>query len=256
MEGGFAVDARVAVVTGASQGLGRAIAVALGREGFHVVAAARGVTGAEQTARMIRDGGGSALAVECDVRDADTVEAAIESTISAFGRIDVLVNNAGVTRDSGLHNMTDDDWNEVIETTLTGGFRLSRAAQRHMVKQGDGGRIIFIGSIASEGSRGQVNYAAAKEGVIGLAKTMALELGRFDITVNVVSPGHIETDMTRAVAQRLGVDYEEIRKERIKANAVNRVGTPEDIAEAVRYLASDAAGYVTGSVLVVAGKPV
>ncbi|GAA3885967.1 3-oxoacyl-ACP reductase FabG [Leifsonia kafniensis] len=250
------MDSKVALVTGASRGLGRAIALALANTDHRVVAAARTIEGAEDTARSIREAGGDAIAIVCDVRDGESITAVVDATIAQYGRLDVLVNNAGITRDAGMHRMTDDDWDTVIETTLTGGFRLSRAAQRHMVSQGEGGRIIFIGSIASEGSRGQVNYAAAKAGLIGLAKSMALELGRYDITVNVISPGHIETEMTRGVADRLGVDYEDIRKKRIETNAVTRVGTPEDIGAAAAYLASDAAGYVTGSVLVVAGKPV
>ncbi|MEV1131892.1 3-oxoacyl-ACP reductase FabG [Agromyces sp. NPDC049794] len=250
------MDAKVALVTGASRGLGRAIAVALSKADYNVVAAARSEKGAAETAEMITSAGGRAIPFRCDVRDGESIEATVAATVAEYGRLDVLVNNAGITRDAGMHRMTDEDWDAVIETTLTGGFRMSRAAQHHMVSRGEGGRIIFIGSIASNGSRGQVNYAAAKAGLIGLAKSMALELGRYDITVNVISPGHVETEMTHGVARNLGVDYEEIRQARISANALNRVGTPDDIAAAATYLASDAAGYVTGSVLVVAGKPV
>lgn len=144
-------------------------------------------------------------------------------------------------------------WAEVITTSLNGGFYVSRAVQRRMVEQGYG-RIVFIGSTAFAGNRGQVNYATAKAGLHGMAKTVALELGAFGITANVVAPGHIESPMTHALADRLGVDYEEIRADRIRANAVKRVGRAEDVASAVAYVASEEAGYVTGQVLTVAGR--
>ena len=245
---------RVALVTGASQGLGAAIARRLARDGFSVALAARRATETEAVAESIRVAGGSAKAVRCDVTDRVQVDAAVESVVAEFGSLDVLVSNAGVTRDALVHKMTDDDWHTVLETHLTGAFLTSRAAQARMVPNGYG-RIVFIGSTATAGWRGQANYSAAKAGLQGLARTLSVELGRFGITVNVVQPGHIDSELTRGTAARLGVDYAEIAAERIAANAIKRVGTPDDVANAVAFFAGDDAGYVTGQVLNVSGKP-
>jgi 3-oxoacyl-[acyl-carrier protein] reductase len=208
----------------------------------------------DAVAESIRRTGGSAAAVVCDVTDREQVEHAISFAADAFGTVDILVSNAGVTRDNLIHKMTDDDWNEVVTTHLTGAFLMSRATQRYMVAQRSG-RIVLIGSTASAGSRGQVNYATAKAGLLGMARTLAIELGPFGVTVNVVSPGHVDSELTHSLADRLGVDYEEIRKDRIAVNAIKRVGVPEDVAGAVSFLASDEAGYITGQVLSVSGRP-
>lgn len=244
---------RVALVTGASQGLGEAIAGRLAAEGAAVVVTARSIDRARSAAQRITENGGLATPVTCDVKDPVSVERAVATTVDAHGGLDIAVSNAGVNRDSLLHKMTDEEWTDVITTSLNGGFYVSRAVQRRMVEQRYG-RIVFIGSTAFAGNRGQVNYASAKAGLHGMAKTVALELGAFGITANVVAPGHIESPMTHALADRLGVDYEEIRADRIRINAVKRVGRPEDVASAVAFIASEEAGYVTGQVLTVAGR--
>jgi 3-oxoacyl-[acyl-carrier protein] reductase len=244
---------RVAMVTGGSRGLGRAIAERLAEDGCAVIVAARDAEDSGRVARQIIHRGGEALGVACDVRQRDSVGAAVEAGVAAFGRLDILVSNAGVNRDSLVHTMTDEEWHEVIETTLTGSFLTAQCAQRHMVDQ-RWGRIILVGSTASAGNRGQINYATAKAGLHGMARTLAMELGRFDITANVVEPGHIDSPMTRAMAERLDVDYEEIRKARIAVNFVNRVGVPDDVAALVSFVASEEAGYLTGQVLTVAGR--
>lgn len=244
---------RVALVTGASQGLGEAIAMRLAAEGAAVAVTARSIDRAAPVAERIAAAGGIATAIACDVKDPDSVEHAVTTAAQAHGGLDIAVSNAGVNRDSLMHKMTDDEWSDVISTSLDGAFYVCRAAQRHMVAR-KYGRIVFIGSTAYAGNRGQVNYATAKAGLHGMAKTVALELGTFGITANVVAPGHIESPMTHALAERLGVDYEEIRADRIRVNAVKRVGRPEDVASAVAYVASEEAGYVTGQVLTVAGR--
>jgi 3-oxoacyl-[acyl-carrier protein] reductase len=244
---------RVAMVTGGSRGLGLAIANRLAVDGCAVIVAARDVADSMRVADDIRDRGGEALGVACDVRQRASVEAAVLAGVAAFGRLDILVSNAGVNRDSLAHTMTDEEWHEVIETTLTGGFLTAQCAQRHMVDQ-RWGRIVLVGSTASAGNRGQINYATAKAGLHGMAKTLAMELGRFDITANVVEPGHIDSPMTRALAARLDVDYEEVRQARIAVNFVNRVGVPDDVAALVSFVASEESGYLTGQVLTVAGR--
>lgn len=245
---------RVAVVTGASQGLGAAITRRLAGDGMRVALLARRAGPTEAIAASIVDAGGTAAAFVCDVTDRAQVETAIEAVVAEFGGIDVLVSNAGVTRDALIHRMTDEDWSTVIATHLTGAFLVTQAAQRHMVPRGFG-RVIFIGSTATAGWRGQTNYAAAKAGLQGMTRTLAIELGAFGITVNLVQPGHIDSELTRGTAQRLGIDYAEIAADRIASNAIKRVGTPNDVAAAVSFFASDETGYITGQVLNVSGKP-
>jgi 3-oxoacyl-[acyl-carrier protein] reductase len=245
---------RVALVTGASQGLGAAIAQRLAADGAAVALLARRVAETERVAATIRDAGGTAIALAADVTVAEQVDAAAERCVEELGSLDILVSNAGVTRDALVHRMTDDDWLTVISTHLTGAFHAVRAAQRPMVERGYG-RIVLIGSTSSAGWRGQTNYSTAKAGMQGMARTLAIELGRFGITVNVVSPGHIDSELTRGTAERLGVPYEQIAAERIAGNAVKRVGTPADVANAVAFFADERAGYVTGQVLNVSGKP-
>lgn len=245
---------RVALVTGSGQGLGAAIAERLASDGFLVAVSDIVVERAEATAEAIRAQGGQAAAYRLDVTDRAEVDAVMDRIAADHGRLDALVCNAGLTRDNLLFKMSDEDWNLVIATHLTGTFYCSRAAQRHMVAQ-KYGRIVLISSRAAEGNRGQTNYSAAKAGLQGMARTMAIELGQFGITVNAVAPGHIETAMTHATAERMGMDYADLAKTVIDRNAVKRVGQPEDVANAVSFFASEATEYITGQVLYITGRP-
>jgi 3-oxoacyl-[acyl-carrier protein] reductase len=189
-----------------------------------------------------------------DVADRIQVEAAAEETVKRYGRLDILVNNAGVIRDNLLFKMTDEDWETVMDVHLKGAFYCSRSAQKYMVEQ-KYGRIINISSTSALGNRGQANYAAAKAGLQGFTKTLAIELGKFGITCNAVAPGFIETEMTRAMAARIGLNFEKLLEEWEKEIPVGRVGKPEDIASACLFFASEEASYVNGQVLYVAGGP-
>jgi 3-oxoacyl-[acyl-carrier protein] reductase len=246
---------RVAVVTGAGQGIGAAVAKRLSGAGASVVLLDLNREAVDTVAEEIRQSGGVALALRCDVANAREVDAAIAVVEAEFGRIDVLVNNAGTNRDALLFRMTEDDWDTVLDSHLKGGFLCARSAQRLMVENRYG-KIVFVSSRAALGNRGQANYSAAKAGMQGLTKTLAIELGPFNINVNAVAPGHVDTPMTRAVSNRTGVPYDNLRDKAIEVNAIKRVGTPEDIAAAVAFLASDEASYITGQVLYVTGRPV
>jgi 3-oxoacyl-[acyl-carrier protein] reductase len=239
------LSGRVALVTGASRGIGKAIAVKLASRGAQVVAAARGEN-ARATADEITASGGRAEAIALDVTAPGAAEAAIAATVGKHGRIDVLVNNAGITRDQLMLRMKRADWDAVLGTNLTAAFALTQAALKPMLKQ-RGGRIICISSVVGQsGNAGQANYAASKAGLIGFAKSVAQEVASRGITVNVVAPGLIDTDMTRAIT---GSAHEEWAA-RIP---LKRLGTPEDVAAAVCFLASDEASYITGQVLAVNG---
>jgi 3-oxoacyl-[acyl-carrier protein] reductase len=236
---------RVALVTGASRGIGRAIAIKLAAAGATVVAAARGEN-AQATAQAIVEAGGQAEAIALDVTDQAAIDGAVAGLIARHGRIDVLVNNAGVTRDTLLLRMKREDWDTVIQTNLTAVFACSQAVLKPMVKQ-RAGRIVNITSVVGQsGNAGQANYAASKAGIIGFTKALALEVASRNITVNAVAPGLIDTDMTRAIAG--GAHEEWAAKIPLK-----RLGTPEDVAAAVAFLASDEAAYITGHVLAVNG---
>ena len=236
---------RVAVVTGASRGIGRAIAARLAARGAIVVAAARGQNAAG-TAGEIAAAGGKAEAASVDVSDSATIEALVSATLARHGRIDILVNNAGITKDQLMLRMKRDDWDSVIATNLTGTFALTQAVLKPMIRQ-KAGRIICISSVVGQsGNAGQANYAASKAGIIGFAKAVAQEVASRNITVNVVAPGMIETDMTRAIT-------ETAREEWASRIPLKRLGTPDDIAAAVCFLASDEAAYITGQVLAVNG---
>jgi 3-oxoacyl-[acyl-carrier protein] reductase len=195
-----------------------------------------------------------AFAARMDVTSRTEVEDTIAKTVERYGRLDILVNNAGVTRDNLSHKMTDEDWRTVLNVHLTGAFFCSRAAQRHMVERGYG-RIVNVSSTSALGNRGQANYSAAKAGVMGLTKTLAIELGRYGVTANAVAPGFIETEMTRETAARLGLDFEEFVEEMVKEIPVGRAGWPEDVAAAILFLASEEASFVSGQILYVAGGP-
>ena len=239
------LTSRVALVTGASRGIGRSTAWALARRGATVVAAARG-DNARPVADEIVAGGLKAEALTLDVTDPPSVEAAIGSVMERHGRIDILVSNAGITRDQLLLRMKREDWDAVLATNLTATFTMCQAVLRPMLKQ-RGGRVIAISSVVGQmGNAGQANYAASKAGLIGFCKSMAREVASRGITVNVVAPGLIETDMTKALTGTSREDW----AERIP---LGRLGSPEDVAHAVCFLASDEASYITGHVLAVNG---
>ena len=236
---------RVALVTGASRGIGRAIATKLAAQGATVVAAARGENAAG-TVDAIRTGGGKAELASADVSDAAAIETLVAGTLARHSRIDILVNNAGIARDQLMLRMKRDDWDQVIATNLTAAFALTQAVLKPMIRQ-KGGRIVCISSVVGQsGNAGQANYAASKAGLIGFAKAVAQEVASRNITVNVVAPGLIETDMTRAIT-------ETARDEWAAKIPLKRLGTPDDIAAAVCFLASDEAAYITGQVLAVNG---
>jgi 3-oxoacyl-[acyl-carrier protein] reductase len=241
----FELTGKVALVTGASRGIGRGIAIALAAQGATVVAAARG-DNAQSTAATIVEAGGRAEALSVDVTDSAALEALPGAILAKHGRLDVLVSNAGITRDQLLMRMKRDDWDAVIATNLTATFTLAQAAMRPMIRQ-RGGRIIAVSSVVGQtGNAGQANYAASKAGLIGFAKALAREVASRAITVNVIAPGMIDTDMTRAISEKAQVDWS-------AQIPLGRLGTVHDVAAAACFLASDEAAYITGHVLAVNG---
>jgi 3-oxoacyl-[acyl-carrier protein] reductase len=245
---------RVAIVTGAARGIGAATARRLAADGFAVAVVDLKEDDARDTVTAIGSAGGRALAVGADVGDAAEVEAAVERIATELGPPVVLVNNAGVTRDNLLFRMSDDDWDMVMHVHLRGSFLMSRATQKYMT-EGGWGRIVNLSSTSALGNRGQANYATAKAGLQGFTKTLAIELGRFGVTVNAIAPGFIVTEMTRATAARIGQEWEPYVQARAAAIPVNRAGQPEDIAHTVSFLVSEGAGFVSGQVIYVAGGP-
>ena len=248
------LSGRVAIVTGAAQGIGAAVAERLAADGAAVAVVDLNLDGAKQVAESIRQGGGSAIGIRCDVSDAGDVTRAVELVATEFGPVGVLVNNAGVLRDDMLFKMSEDDWDTVLDTHLKGTFLFTKAAQVHMVKE-HWGKVVNVSSVAALGKIGQSNYSAAKAGIQGLTKTHALELGRFNINVNSIAPGFVETPMIRSTAERRGLDYEKYKQGIIDANPMRKVAMPSDIAGVVSLLCSDDASFVNGQIVYVAGGP-
>ena len=240
---------KTALVTGGARGIGAATAARLAAEGADVVVADFDLAAAEETAAAI---GGRA--VRCDVTSRVEVEAAVAAAAEATGRLDLLVTCAGILRDNLLHKMTDDDWEAVIDTHLRGTFLSVQAAQRHMVEQ-KSGSIVVISSTSALGNRGQANYSAAKAGIQGLAKTLAIELGPFGITVNCVAPGFIVTAMTEQTAERMGIPFDDFQEFVAGQTPVRRVGQPDDVAGVIAFLCSADAAFVSGQVIYVRGGP-
>jgi 3-oxoacyl-[acyl-carrier protein] reductase len=245
---------RVAVVTGAARGIGAAIAHRLAADGRDVAVLDLTEESTAETVAAVRAAGGRAIGVGADVSRADQVREAVERVVTDLGPPTILVNNAGILRDSLLFKMSDDDWDSVVAVHLRGAFLMSRAVQTHQV-QARWGRIVNLSSISALGNRGQTNYAAAKAGLQGFTKALAIELGPFGVTANAIAPGFVATEMTRATAERLGMTFEDFLAHVAKDIPVGRAGTPQDIAAAAAYFTSDEASFTSGQVLYVAGGP-
>ncbi len=245
---------RTAIVTGAARGIGAATAIRLAADGHRVGVLDLDAAACADTVTAITDAGGQAVGVGVDVADAEQVAAGVAQVAEALGAPTILVNNAGITRDNLIFKMTEDDWDAVIGVHLRGAFLMTRAVQAHMTAE-KFGRVVNLSSSSAQGNRGQVNYSAAKAGLQGFTKTLAIELGKFGVTANAVAPGFIQTEMTRATAERMGVSFEDFIAHSAKAIPVQRVGQPEDIAATISFLTSDEAGFVNGQVIYVAGGP-
>jgi len=247
-------EPRTAIVTGGARGIGAATARRLAADGHAVAVLDLLAEQAAETAASITADGGRALGLGVDVADADAVADAVARVADELGAPTILVNNAGILRDNLLFKMTEDGWDAVLRVHLRGAFLVTRAVQGHMVSAG-WGRVVNLSSTSALGNRGQANYAAAKAGMQGFTKTLAIELGKFGITANAVAPGVIATDMIAATAERVGVSLEDFLAAAAQDVPVGRAGRPEDIAAAVAFFASDEASFVSGQVLYVAGGP-
>ncbi|WP_405735178.1 3-oxoacyl-ACP reductase FabG [Streptomyces sp. NBC_01537] len=247
-------EQRVAIVTGAARGIGAAAAVRLAAEGRAVAVLDLDESACKDTVEQITAAGGRAIAVGADVADEAQVEAAVARIAEELGGPTILVNNAGVLRDNLLFKMSASDWDTVMNVHLRGSFLMTRAVQKYMV-EAKFGRVVNLSSSSALGNRGQVNYSAAKAGLQGFTKTLAFELGKFGVTANAVAPGFIVTDMTAATAARVGMGFEEFQAAAATQIPVQRVGKPDDIANAIAFFTGDAAGFVSGQVLYVAGGP-
>ncbi len=248
-------EGRVALVTGSARGIGAETASMFAENGASVVICDLDAGAAAQTARRIGDAHGvKTLGIACDVSDAKQVDAMVDKAATELGAVDILVNNAGLTRDNLVHKMSDADWDLVMAVHLRGAFLCARAAQRVMVPR-KYGRIVNVSSTSALGNRGQLNYSTAKAGLQGFTRTLALEIGRFGVTVNAVAPGFIDTEMTQQTARRLGFEPDAYKAERAKNIAVGRVGTPRDVANVIGFLSSDDAAFVNGQIIYVSGGP-
>ncbi|MCS7190620.1 MAG: 3-oxoacyl-[acyl-carrier-protein] reductase [Fimbriimonadales bacterium] len=242
----ISLEGRVALVTGAGRGIGRAVALALAQAGAQVAVLSRTETNAQETAHAIEQAGGQAIAFSGDVADTATVENSVDQILKYWERLDIVVNNAGITRDTLLLRMKDEDWDAVLQTNLRGAFLCSRAALKPMMRQ-RWGRIVNISSVVGlTGNAGQANYAASKAALIAFTKTVALEMGSRNITCNAIAPGLIETDMTQTLP-------EQVRAHALQRIPLGRFGTPEEIAYGVLFLCSEFASYITGQVFVIDG---
>jgi len=245
---------RVAIVTGGARGIGAATAVRLAADGHAVAVVDLDESSGGDTVAAITEAGGRAIAIGANVADAKAVQDAVDRVAAELGPPGILVNNAGIIRDNMLFKMTDDDWDTVLGVHLRGAFLASRAAQAHMTEQG-WGRIVNLSSTSALGNRGQANYAAAKAGMQGFTKTLAIELGPFGVTVNAVAPGFIVTEMTAATAARVNVDFDEYQRLAAEQIPVRRVGKPADVAHVISFLTSEGASFVSGQVIYIAGGP-
>jgi len=245
---------RTAIVTGAARGIGAATARRLSKDGYAVAVVDLDEAACEVVAASIREDGGSALGVGIDVTDGEQVAAGVARISDELGAPVVLVNNAGIIRDNLLFKMSESDWDSVINVHLRGAFLMSKACQAHMTTE-KFGRIVNLSSSSAQGNRGQANYSAAKAGLQGFTKTLAIELGKFGVTANAVAPGFIQTDMTAATAERMGVSFEDFLVGAASRIPVQRVGQPDDIAATISFLCSQEAGFVSGQVIYVAGGP-
>lgn len=247
-------DKRTAIVTGGARGIGAAIAQRLAADGRRVAVIDLHEADTASAVEAIQASGGEAIGIGADVSDSGAVKAAVERVAEELGAPTILVNNAGILRDNLLFKMSDDDWDAVMNVHLRGAFLMARAVQAHQVQVG-WGRVVNLSSTSALGNRGQVNYAAAKAGLQGFTKTLAIELGKFGVTANAIAPGFIQTEMTRQTAQRLGVSFEDFLSDVVKEIPVGRPGVPDDIAAAAAFFTSDEASFVSGQVLYVAGGP-
>ncbi|GAA4965653.1 3-oxoacyl-ACP reductase FabG [Pseudonocardia tropica] len=245
---------RTAVVTGAARGIGAATAIRLAADGHKVAVLDLEESAAKATVEAIESAGGTAAAFGADVADEQAVAAAVEAVTERLGAPTVLINNAGITKDNLLFKMTVDDWDAVMGVHLRGAFLMTRAVQKHMVDAA-WGRVVNLSSTSALGNRGQVNYAAAKAGMQGFTKTLAIELGKFGVTANCIAPGFIASEMTKATAERIGMDWEEFMAARASETSVQRPGAPEDIAQTVSFFVDERSSFVSGQVIYVAGGP-
>ncbi|MGB3302104.1 3-oxoacyl-ACP reductase FabG [Gordonia sp. (in: high G+C Gram-positive bacteria)] len=245
---------RVAIVTGAARGIGAEVARRLSSDGHAVAIFDLDEAACQVVADEINAAGGKAIGVGVDVADEVKVEAGVSRVAAELGEPTILVNNAGIIRDNMLFKMTLADWDSVMAVHLRGAFLMSREVQQYQTKA-KWGRIVNLSSTSALGNRGQANYSAAKAGMQGFTKTLALELGPFGVTANAIAPGFIATDMTAATADRLGITFDQFKEAMAKEIPVRRVGEPADIAHAVSFYASEGAGFVSGQVLYVAGGP-
>jgi 3-oxoacyl-[acyl-carrier protein] reductase len=236
-------EGKVALVTGGGRGIGKATVQRFASEGAKVTAA-----------DLAFDDDVPGLCLETNVTEREAVEAAVARTVEEHGGLDILVTCAGIIRDNLVYRMTDDDWDAVIATHLRGTFLAAQATQAHMTQHG-GGKMVLISSVSALGNRGQLNYSAAKAGIQAMTKTLAIELGRFDVNVNCVAPGFVTSAMTRQTAERIGVDFEDFQKMAAEQTPLQRIGEPEDIAGVIAFLCSEDAGYVSGQVIYVRGGP-